>query len=280
MKKILLLTILLITLTLSTAVNAEHLITVKVDGKVVNFPDAQPYIYNDRTYVPVRFVSTALGADVSWDNLTKTATITKDGNKITLKDGENAYSNNDRLFVPLRFVSETFGSYVNWVNDTRTILILSSIPTGININGKDIPIDVAEITEPYYKIKSLLENSIGHTDTRYVSFYQNVSLSYYFHEGDDLIDYAFSIDLNTKKGNNFTQYLISVKKYDDVTCSKLKEVLKIFFPSNYDKVYNTFIETVNAKSFSVEDTKDGRKFSVTYFKDYDQRTSILIGGKE
>lgn len=36
-----------------------------------------PYIENDRTYVPVRFVSEALGANVQWDDNTKTVTIIK-----------------------------------------------------------------------------------------------------------------------------------------------------------------------------------------------------------
>jgi hypothetical protein len=36
-----------------------------------------PYIENGTTLVPVRFVSEALGATVSWDGASKTVTITK-----------------------------------------------------------------------------------------------------------------------------------------------------------------------------------------------------------
>jgi len=39
--------------------------------------NAAPYIENGRTYVPIRFVSEALGADVKWNGTTKTVTITK-----------------------------------------------------------------------------------------------------------------------------------------------------------------------------------------------------------
>lgn len=43
-------------------------ITVVVDGEAVDFPDAEPFIdLNGRTMVPVRFISEALGADVSYD---------------------------------------------------------------------------------------------------------------------------------------------------------------------------------------------------------------------
>lgn len=36
-----------------------------------------PAIISDRTFVPVRFVADKLGAETSWDDATKTVTITK-----------------------------------------------------------------------------------------------------------------------------------------------------------------------------------------------------------
>lgn len=39
----------------------------RVDGQIMNF-DVAPYIYQDRTYVPLRFLLEALGAKVSWDS--------------------------------------------------------------------------------------------------------------------------------------------------------------------------------------------------------------------
>lgn len=39
--------------------------------------NAAPYVENGRTFVPVRFVSETLDADVKWDELTKTVIITK-----------------------------------------------------------------------------------------------------------------------------------------------------------------------------------------------------------
>lgn len=39
--------------------------------------DSPAFIENDRTYLPVRFVSEALGATVKWDNATQKVTITK-----------------------------------------------------------------------------------------------------------------------------------------------------------------------------------------------------------
>jgi len=47
-----------------------------VDDGMVTL-NAAPYIQNGRTMVPVRFVSEAMGANVDWDNSTKTVSITK-----------------------------------------------------------------------------------------------------------------------------------------------------------------------------------------------------------
>ncbi|MDD3170083.1 MAG: copper amine oxidase N-terminal domain-containing protein [Eubacteriales bacterium] len=47
-----------------------------VNEKMITL-NASPFIENGRTYVPVRFVSEALGADVQWDGTTRTVTITK-----------------------------------------------------------------------------------------------------------------------------------------------------------------------------------------------------------
>lgn len=47
------------------------------DGMEVITLDSPPYVYNDRTMVPVRAAAEALGASVEWDGDTKTVTITK-----------------------------------------------------------------------------------------------------------------------------------------------------------------------------------------------------------
>ncbi|MBQ3110727.1 MAG: leucine-rich repeat protein [Clostridia bacterium] len=114
----------------------ERKITVNVNGETL-ITDVNPYIKNDRTLVPMRAIFEALGAEVSWDNDTRTA-IGKKGNvevKITI--GENVlYKNgeaieldapaeitNDRTMVPVRAISEAFGCTVNWDNDTKTVEI-------------------------------------------------------------------------------------------------------------------------------------------------------------
>ncbi len=66
-----------------TIVNKSHSIQLQINSKLVfidnrkgNDLDVAPKIVNGRTFVPIRFISEAFGAEVSWDGATKTVTIT------------------------------------------------------------------------------------------------------------------------------------------------------------------------------------------------------------
>lgn len=100
--------------------------------------DSQPFLHEGFTFVPIRFVSEALGADsVTWDSSRNTATIQQDETTIQLTAGQKtAYVNgekirvaqgirlvNDRVYVPVRFVSETLGCEVLWDSQTYTVAI-------------------------------------------------------------------------------------------------------------------------------------------------------------
>jgi|GEM_PF-2844528 len=125
-------------------------ISVVVDGKPVAFPDAQPYIdgQSGRTMVPVRFISEALGAKVTWDGEKKTVTFDAPFRRVkkkgvlspltfSLKIGERkvdvskwtyqldapAIIKESRTYVPLRFVSEALGVQVDWEQSSRTVKI-------------------------------------------------------------------------------------------------------------------------------------------------------------
>ncbi len=111
-------------------VQGGDVITIKVNDKLVEFPDAQPFVDgNDRTQVPVRAVSELLNCKVEWQQEVKTAVITKengdvvkitlDSDIMTLNDREikmdtTAILKNDRTFIPVRFVAEALGLTVDW----------------------------------------------------------------------------------------------------------------------------------------------------------------------
>ena len=140
MKKIVLfITVSVIMLMAFTTTSFAQLpLRVVVNGNRVNFPDAEPFIDdNGRTQVPVRFVSEALGAEVSWEGSTKTVTISQGDKEIKIVIGKKDYTINgeknlmdteallkeDRTFVPVRFVSEGLGAKVDWDPAVRTVYI-------------------------------------------------------------------------------------------------------------------------------------------------------------
>jgi hypothetical protein len=114
-------------------------ITVLLDGANIDFPDTLPYIWKDRTLVPIRFVSEAMGADVSWNGNEQEVTIVKDkdtivthifSSKATLNDvlytfDVPAMIKEDRTFVPLRFIAELLNCDVDWDEETYTVTITS-----------------------------------------------------------------------------------------------------------------------------------------------------------
>lgn len=120
---------------------AANEVRVYVDGVEIQFPDQKAYINSDnRTLVPVRFVSEALGAEVDWNQDTKQVNVKHNGQDISLTIGEKkALVNereitldttadivNSRTMVPLRFVSECLEVEVEWNGAQRAVYITTA----------------------------------------------------------------------------------------------------------------------------------------------------------
>lgn len=122
---------------------AAKTVSVRVNSSIVQFPDIQPYINEDqRTLIPVRGVTEALGAKVSYDSKQRAAVISLNGVTETLpigsdqmtveKDGETSavtldspaiLKDNTRTMVPIRAVAENLGCYVDYSNLYATVQI-------------------------------------------------------------------------------------------------------------------------------------------------------------
>ncbi len=98
--------------------------------------DVTPLIINDKTMVPVRFISEALDAKVEWDSETSTATIYRMLTRIMITEGESrmrvgkqyvdlqssAITINDRLYVPLRDIVEGLDMECHWEDEGLIII--------------------------------------------------------------------------------------------------------------------------------------------------------------
>lgn len=109
--------------------------SVHLNGIELAF-DRQPIIIDDRTMVPVRVITEALGAEVAWDGETEIITISIfETTTLYLKIGVSAYTINGNSYVmdaapvivdgttmvPLRFVAEALGCDVVWDEATSSV---------------------------------------------------------------------------------------------------------------------------------------------------------------
>lgn len=107
--------------TVIMGINSKDLLTNGVRSQL----DAAPLIKNDRTFVPLRALLEAFGAEVKYDDKTRVITISLDDNVVVMTVGQKFYTVNgtpktmdvepyimtgaDRTMVPVRFVAESLG---------------------------------------------------------------------------------------------------------------------------------------------------------------------------
>lgn len=121
------------------SVSAAGATSLVVDGTSVQ-TDVPPVIVDGRTLVPVRALFESLGATVSWEESTQTATATKGSTVISMQIGNTtAYVNGvaktldvpaqtieGRTMAPARFVAESLNATVNWDSSSDTVKISTS----------------------------------------------------------------------------------------------------------------------------------------------------------
>ena len=117
-------------------VSAEQPISVYVNGEKLEF-DVEPVLLNDRTMVPMRKIFETLGATVSWNGDTETASGVRNGVRVSVSiDNPKAFIDgkattldqppvllDGRTLVPLRFIAEAYGAQVEWIEASQQIVI-------------------------------------------------------------------------------------------------------------------------------------------------------------
>ena len=99
--------------------------------------DVQPQIINGRTMVPMRKIFESLGAVVTWDDASQTATGKKGDIIVNISiDSKTLFKNgvpklldvapmliDSRTLVPVRAIAESFDCNVEWIAETQTVKI-------------------------------------------------------------------------------------------------------------------------------------------------------------
>lgn len=98
------------------------------DQAIIN--DVAPVIHNDRTLVPIRVITEALGGQVAWNEAAKEVALTVNGKEIKMtigkvleKYGVAPVIIGGRTFVPVRFVADELGAVTTWDDATKTVAI-------------------------------------------------------------------------------------------------------------------------------------------------------------
>lgn len=119
-------------------------ITIKINGTPI-FTDTNPYVKQNRTFVPVRFVAEAFNMNVEWAGDEKkiilsddehTVQMWMDSNKLIVNGEEvlmdvNVEGVNGRAMVPVRYLAEIKGFDVKWDDYTYSV--------ELNKEGAEIP---------------------------------------------------------------------------------------------------------------------------------------------
>ena len=130
------------------AVLAASPIRIMIDGAEVRAAVA-PVVEDGRTLVPLRVISEALGAEVSWNPSAQQATIQTAANTVVFTIGSANYTvngagktldvpakiNNGSTMIPLRALAESIHAAVDYANNTVTINYFTNISGSIKVSG-------------------------------------------------------------------------------------------------------------------------------------------------
>lgn len=238
---------------------AADQITVFLNGNQMGF-DVPPLIINDSTMVPVRAIFEALGADVNWNDETRTVTSVRDGVTVTLTiDQSVMYVNgtpkqleapaciiDERTLVPLRAVSEAYGADVVWDGNTRTVYITSG-------NTAPVTAEPVQYSYSYDTLKNDIMSAGVYYEGTYIfdmSTDDNVAAIMY-NPSDD------NITVMVASGDNGTGFLIFG---DGTPAAFYIDMDGSYLFGNFPADTNTFTVVSNELGVSyeaIEDTVEG-----------------------
>jgi hypothetical protein len=170
-----------------TALAAPPKIAVIVNDAAVN-TDVAPYIKDGTTIVPLNVVQQIPGISVKWDNASKTITIARNGETVTLVAGQKTSTigskkvtlavasslEKGRVMVPLRFIAESANAHIIWNSNTRTIYVAKA-SDALTTQLASTNLAEARSAAVQYPRVSLLQNLNVSNDSQ--------NQDYYFPEG-------------------------------------------------------------------------------------------------
>lgn len=279
---------------LSTTVNAyDFEVPLVIDGTdcetaYKSDPKYYGFASNNRTYVPLRFISETLDFDVIYDQFSKNITITGNGQEVDM----NVYSKDfqvngvkkamdvapivykNRTYIPIRYVAESLNKPVSWNPKDNAVYI----GHGFNINNINYAnfkkLDFSNFgfelyVNPNFEKTLLIEKS---SEGGLVNFYDKTLYKKGTMNGlvgsigtEDEKAFFPAINIYHEKGKVLVRYEFSdksLKKFDP-TLRGSDKALKVFQNSVAVPTKNNFpsfdVNTLNNPSMAVQSEKPKEK---------------------
>ncbi|MEK4328135.1 copper amine oxidase N-terminal domain-containing protein [Paenibacillus sp. FSL R7-0312] len=213
--------------------------------------DYAPYIKNNSTMVPLRFISENLNANVKWNQEKQEVTIDKNGKTIVLVINSKNIIVNDKpsilenpptvsknmTFVPLRFISENLNAEVIWNQTDKSIIIKSQGATiednASNYTEEDQIKEILALNTKYFNDRDAVKflttfSAPKETVAQLKTYFETQSVIY-------IVDDVKDIKITNKKATAlFTRITEISYVSNDVTYTTMKQ--KVYFDATLDKV--------------------------------------------
>ncbi|UOF91289.1 DUF3298 domain-containing protein [Fodinisporobacter ferrooxydans] len=152
-------------------------VTVMIDGQYQSFQES-PVIIDDRTFVPVQDIASALAAETQWNPQDETVTVTNDGTSLQLQIGSSIAKWNGQsidmgvepqilhghMMVPVSTICQALGATVQWNESKKTVDIFSDpnvdLGNGVSLLKKSILTDTPLQIIYYPELSGLSDPSV------------------------------------------------------------------------------------------------------------------------
>ncbi|MBP1931633.1 stalk domain-containing protein [Ammoniphilus resinae] len=185
-------------------------------------------INSNRTFVPLRFVSESLGAEVIWQAETRQAIVKSKDLTIQIPIGSrtawvnenpftldaNAFIQDQRTYIPLRFVSEGIGATVSWnVSEKRVTVSRDQI----HVDLETVIRNEAEVFEnERFRLVKVEKNADTYTVSGEAQIFEAV-FGYVVEDGhNELVKGHASTEKGAPEWGAFS-FKFNVKKQDENT---------------------------------------------------------------
>ncbi|TXK76083.1 copper amine oxidase N-terminal domain-containing protein [Paenibacillus sp. N3.4] len=226
-----------------------------------------PYVSKGATLVPLRVITTAFGATLSWDSETQTVGLKNGSTAISMKIGSMAAAvngteeqleaspelKNGTTMVPLRFIAEKFGAKVGYDESTSSITITGNQSASTGSGDIDSDLGKTHIGNSFYgwsmKYPSGLVKGYESFQEDYVSF------------DDANGEFKISVSVESDMSENMSEDALLGLLADEVE----EAVLEKKFVSEGKRAYALILSKADGKMYEYRAYQQGDKVYIIYF---------------